>query len=64
MVRILDFHCHGPGSIPGWGTEILKAGRHALDHHPSSNILRIRVEKGVTVTWKSISISSQLSDDL
>ena len=25
MVRILGFHCHGPGSIPGGGTEILKA---------------------------------------
>ena len=25
MVRMLDFHCHGPGSIPGQGTEILQA---------------------------------------
>ena len=24
MVRILGFHCHGPGSIPGWETEILQ----------------------------------------
>ena len=53
VVRILDFHCHGPGSIPGRGTEILKPVWHALDHHPSSNILRMRVEKGVTVKWKS-----------
>ena len=22
MVRILDFRCHGPGSIPGQGAEI------------------------------------------
>ena len=22
VVRILGFHCRGPGSIPGWGTEI------------------------------------------
>ena len=22
LVRILDFHCHEPGSIPGQGTEI------------------------------------------
>ena len=22
LVRTLDFHCHGPGSIPGQGTEI------------------------------------------
>ena len=21
-------HCYGPGSIPGWGTEILKAAQH------------------------------------
>ena len=25
VVRMLDFHCHGPGSIPGQGTEILQA---------------------------------------
>ena len=25
MVRILGFHCHGPGSIPGVGNEILQA---------------------------------------
>ena len=24
MVRILGFHCQGPGSIPGWRTEILQ----------------------------------------
>ena len=23
VVRILGFHCHGPGSDSGWGTEIL-----------------------------------------
>ena len=28
MVRILSFHCHGPGSIPGQGTEILQAMWH------------------------------------
>ena len=22
VVRILGFHYHGPGSIPGWGTEV------------------------------------------
>ena len=27
MVRTQLFHCRGPGSIPGWGTEILKAAR-------------------------------------
>ena len=25
VVRILGFHCHGPGSIPDWETEILQA---------------------------------------
>ena len=28
MVRILGFHSHGPGSILGWGTEILQATWH------------------------------------
>ena len=27
MVRIPGFHCHGPCSIPGLGTEILQATR-------------------------------------
>ena len=25
VVGILGFHCCSPGSIPGWGTEILQA---------------------------------------
>lgn len=25
LARILGFHCHGLGSIPGWGTENLQA---------------------------------------
>ena len=25
VVRILGFHCYGPGSIPGWGTDIQRA---------------------------------------
>ena len=29
MVRILGFHCHGPGSIPHQGTEILQAVHHS-----------------------------------
>ena len=28
VVRIPGFHCGGPGSIPGQGTEILQATRH------------------------------------
>ena len=27
MVRIPGFHCCGPGSIPGWGTEVLQAAQ-------------------------------------
>ena len=29
VVRIPGFHCYGPGSIPGQGTEILKALRYS-----------------------------------
>ena len=29
VVRITGFHCHGPGSISGWGTEILQAAWHS-----------------------------------
>ena len=28
MVRILGFHCRGPGSIPGQGNEIPQAVQH------------------------------------
>ena len=31
MVGIPGFHCHGPGSIPGQGTEILKAVQHGQE---------------------------------
>ena len=29
MVRIPSDHCHGPNSVPGWGTEILQAVQHS-----------------------------------
>ena len=29
MVRIPGDHCHGPNSVPGWGTEILQAVQHS-----------------------------------
>ena len=29
VVRIPGFLCHGPGLIPGWGTEILQATQHS-----------------------------------
>ena len=38
MVRIQHFYCRGPGSIPGWGTEIPQAMRHA-------KILKIKKKK-------------------
>ena len=28
LVRTWCFHCCGPGSIHGWGTEILQAAQH------------------------------------
>ena len=28
MVKIPGFHCRGPGSVPGWGTEIPQAAWH------------------------------------
>ena len=28
MVRTRCFTCGGPGSVPGWGTKILKAAQH------------------------------------
>ena len=28
-VRILGFHCHGLGSIPGWGSEVPQTTRHS-----------------------------------
>ena len=31
VVRILGFHSHGPGSVPGWGTEIL--ANHVVLHN-------------------------------
>ena len=27
MVRILGFHCHGPGSVSGWESEIPQAAQ-------------------------------------
>ena len=29
IIRILGFHCHGPGSVPGEETEILQALKHS-----------------------------------
>ena len=34
MVRIPYCHCHGPGSIPAQGTEILQASQHSIPLPP------------------------------
>ena len=41
MVRIRCFHCHGPGSIPGWRTEIPSAAHMA----------KINRNLGLTSQW-------------
>ena len=30
VVRILDFHCHDSGSMPGWGTNLLQAKKRKI----------------------------------
>ena len=35
VVRIQLFHCHSPGSIPGWGTKLLQAS-HVCMHDAQS----------------------------
>ena len=42
MVRTGQFHCRGPGSIPGWGTKIPQAEQYGQkkkkkDKYPSSS---------------------------
>ena len=45
MVRTGQFHCRGPGSIPGWGTKIPQAEQYGQkkkkkkDKYPSSSSL-------------------------
>ena len=39
VVRILGFHCQGPGSIPGWGTEILQTTATWLEKKEKKDIL-------------------------
>ena len=45
MVRILDFHCYGPGSIPGQGSEILQA-------------VKDKREKKIAKKWKQLKYPS------
>ena len=52
VVRILGFHCHGPGSIPGWGTEILQAVQHSI---PPPKKMEIRLGNFFNHKYKFIS---------
>ena len=54
MVRTGQFHCRGPGSIPGWGTKIPQAEqygqkkkkkisiRHHHQHHQNWTISKVK----------------------
>ena len=33
VIRIWCFHCHGPGLIPGQGTETLQAVQHGQNNN-------------------------------
>ena len=39
VVRTWYFHCHGLGSIPGWGTKILQAMQHGQKEKEKENKL-------------------------
>lgn len=45
VARILDFHCHGPGSILGRGAEVLQA----MWHGPKKKFARKSERNRVTV---------------
>ena len=53
MVRIPGFHCHGSGSIPGWGTEILQAAQHGQNKN-KQNCFRT----SLAVQWLRLCASS------
>ena len=37
VVRMAGFHCHGPGSVLGQGTEILQAEQHGPKKRTENN---------------------------
>ena len=39
MVRTQHFHCHGLGSIPGWGPEILQALWHGEKKKDTNDLI-------------------------
>ena len=45
VVRILCFHCRGPGSIPGWRTEISQAMRHGHKTNKKPNIRKVTINR-------------------
>ena len=45
VVRTLRCHCHGLGSIPGWGTKIPQATWHSAHAHPPQKKKKKKLEK-------------------
>ena len=53
VVRIPDFHCCGPGSIPGWGTEIPQAMQHGQKRKKKKRERKLK--KKQKKTWYDMS---------
>ena len=70
MVKIPGFHCHGPSSIPGQGTEILPAVRYnqvkplgcvPKDCSPPGSFVHGFFQARI-LEWVAISFSKNLTD--
>ena len=44
MVRTWRFHCHGPGSIPGWGTKIPQATGHGQKKKKENGVASVKIQ--------------------
>ena len=55
MVRIPGFHCQGPGSVPGRGTEILRAVRHSQEKKKYPAKIRIFESRNLFVKYRILS---------
>ena len=49
MVRLLGFHCHGPGSVPGPGTEILQAAPRSHKKRSGAGLVQICIYRETTM---------------
>ena len=49
MVRTRFFHCCGPGSVPGWGTKILKL--HGRAKKIKVHYLLIEISFQINLQW-------------